>query len=142
MTGFIRGLFGSKTKTKDQPVEKPAPKPKSAPDPQIASEAYYLGTDDAKTYGNLEYMRQAKTIRRTFPKTVGSPDDKEYIVTVSSMSSQNGTAESLIKQAASFEEAAAKLEQAKTKVDPIAERRRGDSSMDTFRNMARDMRKK
>jgi hypothetical protein len=158
VTGFLRGLFGSKNKTKDesaekptgskdkakaQPAEKPAPqpRPKPVPQPRRASDAYYLGADDAKTYGNLEYMRQAKTVRHTFPKTAGG-QEKESIRAVSSMETQSGNPETLIKQAASFSEAAANLEQAKANVDPVAERRRSDPNMSTFRNMAKQIRKK
>ncbi len=59
MAGFF-GLFGNKTKYVDEPMDMSAPEPK---------EAFYLEPDDAKTLGDIDFMRTPITIRRTFPKT-------------------------------------------------------------------------
>ena len=68
MTGFIRGLFGKKEKA-----------------PKESKEAFFLDDDSAKSLGNLEYMRKPSTVRRTFPKTVSSPEKKEYTQETSAM---------------------------------------------------------
>ena len=43
---------------------------------------YFLDADSSSSLGNVDYMREAKTIRRTFPGTVDSPGTKEQIMTV------------------------------------------------------------
>ena len=43
---------------------------------------YFLDADSSSSLGNVEYMREAKTIRHTFPGTVDSPGTKEQIMTV------------------------------------------------------------
>ncbi len=66
MAGFF-GLFGNKNKK------------------QQSKDAYFLSSDDSKTYGDIDYMRTAKTVRRTFVKTIGNPDGGESISTLSSV---------------------------------------------------------
>ncbi|MGG6297483.1 hypothetical protein ACQ4M4_24065 [Leptolyngbya sp. AN02str] len=109
--------------------------------------AYFLDADDAKTYGNIDYMRTAKAVRRTFPKTIGNGGEFEQTVQVSSMGvvkpgtpSMNGSAPSaptFINSTTSQPSAPATQSQ-----DQTAERRRTDTSMDMFRNMAKDIRKR
>merc|ERR1711934_829356 len=43
---------------------------------------FFLDGDSSSSLGNVDYMREAKTIRRTFPGTVDSPGTKEQIMTV------------------------------------------------------------
>ena len=43
---------------------------------------FFLDADSSSSLGNVDYMREAKTIRRTFPGTVDSPSTKEQIMTV------------------------------------------------------------
>ena len=43
---------------------------------------FFLDADSSSSLGNVDYMREAKTIRRTFPGTVDSPGTKEQIMTV------------------------------------------------------------
>ena len=47
-------------------------------------DAFFLSPDDSKTYGDIDYMRTAKTVRRTFVKTVGNPEGGEVVSQVSS----------------------------------------------------------
>jgi hypothetical protein len=75
MAGFF-GLFGNKTKYVDEPMDMTQPEP---------TEAFYLEPDDAKTLGNIEFMRKPNTIRRTFPKTASNQKGAESIRQVSSM---------------------------------------------------------
>lgn len=83
MTGFIRGLFGGKAKNPgeaDRPV-------KAQPQPTIESAggSYFLEPDDAKSFGNIDYMRSSKTVRRTFAKKRGETEEKESIRKISAM---------------------------------------------------------
>lgn len=144
MTGFIKGLFRSKPKA--EPVE---PTPTDAPQPQAKPGAYYLSPDDARTYGNVEYMRSVKSIRRTFSKKkVG--EDNEMIRTVSAMEMQkaiqNGQAvpmQSVPKPTVNGATNGASAPAPKAaEPAPNSERRRADDSMEMFRNMARDLKKR
>jgi hypothetical protein len=141
VTGFIRGLFGSKSKGDAEDVVQP-------------KEAFYLPDDDAKTFGDIDYMRSSKRTRRTFPKqAVG--ENNEYFNEVSStqkakpveksafssspfntapLADSNGSAQP--SDPSSFSSPAASTSSGST------DRKRSDTSMDMFRNMARDIRKK
>ncbi|NJR71024.1 MAG: hypothetical protein HC771_22090 [Synechococcales cyanobacterium CRU_2_2] len=66
MTGFIRGLFGKKQKAPESPKE-----------------AFFLDDDAAKSLGDLDFMRNPNTIRRTFPKSASSPEKKEFVQDIS-----------------------------------------------------------
>lgn len=68
MAGFLGGLFGGKDKGPEQPKE-----------------AFFLDDDSAKSLGDIEYMRKPSTVRRTFPKSVSSPEKKEYVQETSAM---------------------------------------------------------
>lgn len=148
MTGFIKGLFRSKPKAESVEPAEPTP-----PQPQAKPGAYYLTPDEAKTYGNVEYMRSTKSIRRTFSKKkVG--EDNEMIRTVSAMemqkAKQNGqaaptpTTPKPPTNGAMNGSANGASAPASNTSEPIAnsERRRADDSMDMFRNMARDLKKR
>ncbi|WP_107667177.1 hypothetical protein [Cyanothece sp. BG0011] len=121
MAGFF-GLFsGRKAKFVDEPDNTPTqPKKK---------EAFFLDNDSAKTLGDTEFMRKPITIRRTFAK------GGELVQDISSMEKKkagsNGTASNKANQTSASQGTAS----------ANTERRKADSSMDMFRNMARDMKK-
>lgn len=145
MTGFIKGLFRSKKAettdtpepTQKQQAKQPAPKREVAPKPQRSgsSEAYYLSADDAKTYGDIEFMRSTKSIRRTFPK---SKDGKTPEVVQKISSLEKAADQGLIPSALNTTTSQSSIEDTLK----VAERRKADTSMDAFRNMAREIRKK
>ena len=126
MTGFIRGIFGSKQKENVEPQQN------STPQRNGKAEAYYLSSDDAKTYGNIEFMRQAKQTRRTFPKAKFGTDNA-FVHSLSSIEKAKETSTFITPSA----EAKADPNQAEAN-----DRRRTDTSMDMFRNMAREIRKR
>jgi hypothetical protein len=137
--GFIGRVFTKKqTEGKEvQPVEKPVKAPAPVKQKQAkapaATQAYFLESDDAMTFGNLEYMRSVKSIRRTFAKEkVGK--DNASVRSLSSLAMQKLKAE----QQAIAQSAAPQSESSA----PVSDRRRADSSMDAFRNMARDIKAK
>lgn len=129
MIGLIKGLFRSKPKAEVVDIEQV-----EATAPMQKPGAFYLSPDDAKTFGDIEYMRTAKTVRRSFPREKFG-EDNEFVQAVSAMGKM---AEEL-----SLGSAAANDIKAISQADAeIAQRRQSDSSMDMFRNMARDMRKR
>jgi hypothetical protein len=127
MAGFF-GLFGGKDKYVDEPDN-------STPEEQ--SGAYYLNSDDAKTLGNIDYMRTPNKSRRTFPKTLKNPNGFELNTEVSAMElreiAENG--------AATNGSNAVPQPQANNTNGATNSRRRADNNMEMWRNLARDMRK-
>ena len=60
--------------------------PQSGPKAEKAKpEAFFLDSDNASSLGDRNYMREAKTIRRTFPGTLDSPGGKELVTEVDAM---------------------------------------------------------
>jgi hypothetical protein len=142
MTGFIRNLFGSKKQTpetQDAPAkpEKPAKAAKAAKLPR-ENTAYFLDPDSAKTFGNIEYMRTAKKIKHTFPK---GKVDGAYEAEISAMSMGQGGAPQSSSLANPLFDEPSRDPNATTSATPVSARRKADSSMDMFRNMAKDMKK-
>lgn len=133
MVGFIKKIFGSKSNNNEE-------KPKR-------QKAFYLDPDEAKTYGDIDYMRESRKTRKTFPKTLGNPEGSELVEEVSAMdkkslsksnsNQQNGKTDNQPSQETTLE---GKMSSAKD--DPaLQQRRKSDSSLDAFRNMARDIKK-
>ncbi|MEO1592289.1 MAG: hypothetical protein AAFU71_13490 [Cyanobacteria bacterium J06632_22] len=143
MTGFIRGLFGGNNNP-DQPKE-----------------AFFLSEDDAKTFGDIDYMRTSKTVKRTFAKKKGQTEELESVKSISAMGAKEVSEEEAFKpkkavSTASFSSPApapaapeapapAASEPSVSDSAPQPEsttaKRTPDTSMDMFRNMARNMRR-
>jgi hypothetical protein len=143
MFGFIKGLFGSSENAgaiENAPIVA-----------QQSKDAFFLGRDEASTLGDVDYMRSTKSVKRTYAKTVDSPEEKVTIKQVSSMNSKvYEEGESFARptfQAPTPQSSFAPTPAASTpapaqpKVDEATERRKTDTSMDMFRNMAKDIRK-
>lgn len=137
MTGFIRGLFGS-SKAQSSEVEA-APVKKVDRQPKESKE-FFLDMNEARTYGNLEYMQTAKKVKRTFPKTASQPEELELVQEVSAMN-QRIVAEGAEAAAMSTTETPAAQSSAVVSSNEAAERRKTDTSMDMFRSMAKQIRK-
>lgn len=131
MTGFIRGLFGGNKAQQAEPT-KPVEQPKPVQKVEKVQKddgSYLLSLDEARTFGDAEYMRKVYEIKKSFPKNKREEAMKYYKPQKATSESPNGTSE----MAASSETtdfSAAK-----------AERRKADSSLDMFRNMAKDIKK-
>lgn len=80
---FDRLLNSSSKDDGQQDLPKDRAKPKA--------EAFYLDSDASSSYGNVDYMREAKTIRRTFPGTADNPGNKELVTKVDAMDVTVGT---------------------------------------------------
>jgi hypothetical protein len=124
MAGFF-GLFGSKSKYLDEVTEQDRNQPTQK------GEAYFLNADEAKSFGNIEFMRKSNTIRRTFPK-IG-----ESIKEISSMQKNSSNGNGIAPTSASSNG----TKPATPANQPQIERRSSDSSMDMFRQMAREIKK-
>lgn len=135
MAGLF-GFFGKKKDNDGKDRAKPTETNGSKP------EAYFLDADQAKSFGNIEYMRTAKTVRRTFPKTVGNGGTFERVQTVSTIEAAKAAAlKAAIDQSKIDIPSVTKSGETPANSEAIA-RRRSDSSMDMFRKMAQDIRKK
>ena len=129
MTGFIRGLFGGNKQPED-------------------SGAYFLSEDDAKTFGDIDYMRSNKVVKRTFARKKGQTEELESVRQISAMNKEevneygvpSKPAPKQSSQASSFQPSS--FERARSFDTPKFDRRKADDNMDTFRNMAKDIRKK
>ncbi|HIK44072.1 MAG TPA: hypothetical protein IGR64_04200 [Leptolyngbyaceae cyanobacterium M65_K2018_010] len=133
MTGFIRSLFGGKAKNpgeSDRPVKVQQP-----PTIERAGGSFYLDPDDAKTYGNIDYMRSAKTVRRTFAKKRGETGEKESIKKVSATEAVK------LQESGLPEQPQSKVQPTVQRETPKFDRRRTDTNLDMFRQMAKDMKK-
>ena len=130
MAGLF-GLFGGKAQ--DEAAQNVA-----APGD---GKAYYLDTDDAQSLGNVDYMRTSKKVRRTFPKTVNNPE-MEMEKEVSAMKAVNLNEVQPVFESGLTPSETNNGATSEGVVDaPKAERRKSDSSLDMFRNMAKEMRK-
>jgi hypothetical protein len=138
MVGFIKNLFGSKSNNNESNEEQPK---------QQNQKAFFLDPDEAKTYGDIDYMRQPNTSKKSFPKTLSNPEGQERVEEVSalekkSLSKKNGNQTTNNQQSQSSPEPTPANPTASANNDPaIEQRRKSDSSLDMFRNMARDMKK-
>ena len=67
--------------------EKSSPiKPRSSKEEK--PEAFFLDADSSSSMGDVDYMRESKTIRRTFPGTADSPGTKERVIEVAAETQQ------------------------------------------------------
>ncbi len=137
MVGFIKRIFGSNSDNNDNNEEKPK-----------RQKAFYLDPDEAKTYGDIDYMRESRKTRKTFPKTLDNPEGSELVEEVSAMdkkslSKSNSNQETQEERKAEpSQDIAPEKNMSSAKDDPaLQQRRKSDSSLDAFRNMARDIKK-
>ncbi len=127
MAGLF-GLFGSKTKYVDEP--------NTASTEQNGNEQgspYFLESDDAKTYGNIEFMQKSHTIKRSFPKTLKGVGAK-VVAQVSSMEKAKFKGNNPVSPNPSVTPVV------KSSVETPT-RRTADSHLDMFRKMAKEMKK-
>ncbi|AFZ45912.1 hypothetical protein PCC7418_3808 [Halothece sp. PCC 7418] len=135
MVGFIKNIFGGNSDDNNQNGG------------QKKQKAFYLDPDEAKTFGDIDYMRKPNTVRRSFPKSVSNPEGGEQVEEVSalekkSLSKKKNQPTQPQPSAQSSEQNVQEGQMYSAKDDPqIQERRQSDSSLDMFRNMARDIKK-
>lgn len=141
---------------------KSAPKDDTAP-----KQAYYLSDDDAKSFGNIDYMRSTKVVRRTFAKKKGETEHMESIRQISATDAKSldgnvgnnfgtssqptptfGSYAAPAKPATTSVSSSAPVASSKPvesapapKAESAPRRKPASSDMDMFRNMAKDIRK-
>lgn len=129
MTGFIRGLFGRKNKQS------------SAPQPRQTG-AFFLSEDEAKTFGDIDYMRSSKVVKRTFARKKGITEELESVRQISAMDMKS-LDEKGIPQQTNVGSSAVNNQQTQTGASDFQRRTaKTDTSMDMFRNMAKDIKKR
>ncbi len=142
MTGFIRGLFSKRQPDDEAASKSEKVKPEKAkPVPQRVqqnSDAYFLDADSASSMGNIDYMRTVKNIKRTYAKSINGivPD---LNIEVSAMTAKKQ--KEMDAAQSSFGAAQSNTTASTPTPAQVRERRRADSSMDMFRDMAKDIRK-
>ena len=73
--GFFDRLLKTDSKDSDGTIQPRAPK-KEKP------QEFFLDADSSSSLGDVNYMRESKTIRRTFPGTAENPGTKERVTEV------------------------------------------------------------
>ncbi len=130
--GFLSDLFGLKTQYVDEEID----------EAELAGEdekgtGFYLTPDDAKTLGNIEYMRRPTSVKKTFANS-----EEEQIVATSAFGQQitvaNGNLPTPQPEVISEVKPPTQNEE-NGKVSN--QRRSADSSMDMFRKMASEIKK-
>lgn len=115
----MAGLFGLFAKKNNQPQD-----------------SYFLNPDESKTFGDIDYMRKPKTVKRTFAKTVsggGGELVKEVSATKMIKKDVNETGVNNSKVSADTGESS---------FTPNTQQLRNtDTSMDSFRKMAKQIKK-
>ncbi|NEO38375.1 MAG: hypothetical protein F6J90_19365 [Moorea sp. SIOASIH] len=138
--GLFGNLFSSQTKYVDEDSQDMAQSIEAN-----QSQEYFLDTDQAKTMGNIDYMRSSVKVKKSFPKTktaILSGEVVEQIsatdkVTLSQNETPMATSEPASQSGATSQSAATSGQNGQVS----SQRRRPDSSMDQFRKMAQDLRK-
>ncbi|NMF57621.1 hypothetical protein [Pseudanabaena yagii] len=113
------GLFGKKDQSNDS---------------EKSGDSYFLDADSAKTFGDIDYMRTPKAVKKTFP-TVNGVQGAKVVEIVSATEKTEGSELEVTSSKTS--------ESAPTpKFEPKLSNTRVDSSMDIFLNMAKDIKKR
>jgi hypothetical protein len=96
------------------------------------AESFFLEPDEAKSMGNIDYMRTARKVKKSYPTTKawGAGFEEE---TVTSAINKGVAKPSAFEVELKAEE--------ETKSEAI-QRRKASTDLDMFRNMAKDIRKK
>ncbi len=120
---------------------KSAPKADNAP-----KQAYYLNDDDAKSFGNIEYMRSTKTVRRTFAKKKGQTEHMESVRQISAtkaaeVSDLRGMFDAAPQASSSNNNSSSNGTSSVVSTPTTPRRKASSGDMDMFRNMAKGLRK-
>ncbi|ABC99767.1 hypothetical protein ACVW0Q_001940 [Thermostichus sp. MS-CIW-21] len=128
MVGIFRRFFGSRGQADSKPSSGTAAQPAKKKD-----NTFFLDPDEAKTLGNIEYMRTPRIVKHTF-QDFGSTEKVEVVEQVSSLSK--------VKLAVEQAKAPEQSSSTSNSSSGAGSRRQGGSDMDMFRNMARSLKRK
>ncbi len=121
----MAGLFGF-FKRKNEPVQQVKPK-----------DAFFLSPDEAKTFGDIDYMRTPSVIKRTFAKTIDSGDIGESVRSISALEEKVLNPNEIESKKTEKSSSASFSE-----YNPTVERRTAPQGDIDFRKMAGDMKNK
>jgi hypothetical protein len=117
----------------------------------MARQDFFLSPDEAKTLGDIIYMRKPVKVKRSFPKTQNNQSSFEIEKEISSLEDKNrslngntASSNNFIPTSTSEPDyiASTKGVTEAQKSKSVEERHRQDSSLDMFRNMVRSIKKK
>jgi len=128
MVGIFRRFFGPRGQADSKPSSGTAAQPAKKKD-----NTFFLDPDEAKTLGNIEYMRTPRIVKHTF-QDFGSTEKVEVVEQVSSLSK--------VKLAVEQAKAPEQSSSTSNSSSGAGSRRQGGSDMDMFRNMARSLKRK
>jgi len=94
----------------------------------MSGSAFYLDPDDAKSLGDIDYMRKPMKVKKSFPKMAGG---KAVNIPEETPKPAMEMAKKIVAESSTPE----------STTNGTASRRRPDSNLDMFRSMARDMKK-
>ena len=134
MVGIFKRLFGSRGQADSPPSTKTVAKP--TPKKEKNDNTFFLDPDEAKTLGNIEYMRTPRIVKHTF-QDFGSKEKVEVVEQVSSLGKVK-----LSTEQAKTPTAASEQGSSTSSSSEAGPRRQGGSDMDMFRNMARSLKRK
>lgn len=107
----------------------------------MTNKDFFLNPDDAQTLGDINYMRKSVRVRHTFPKSLKNPNGFEVVKEVSSSSDQFVNNPNENRSENSFSQS-----NNNTNItfgsQPQSSSKPSGTSMDMFRNMARNIGKK
>lgn len=133
MVGIFRRFFGSRGKADSTPAPEPVSKAAKSRD-----SSFFLDPDEAKTFGNIDYMRTPKTVKHTF-LDFGATEKVEVVEQISSLGKVKLITEETKTSEATSEQGSSSSSSSSSGASP---RRQAGSDMDTFRNMARNLKRK
>ncbi|MDB9314922.1 hypothetical protein PN462_17545 [Spirulina sp. CS-785/01] len=104
--------------------------------------AYFLDADQAKTFGDIDYMRKPLTIKHTFPQNVSNGGSFEVVNEISAMEKNTAGQTSPSQQVAETASFNISSNGSQPTTPTPSRRPSGYSNdMDMFRNMAKNMRR-
>lgn len=118
---------------------------------------FFLTPDDAKTMGDINYMRKSVKVRRTFPKTLKNKDGFAIEKNVSATEVQNGSfngngafnsanrsnGNAYASSQTDFKAMAEEIKAVpQSKSQETKQGGKTDTNLDMFRNMARNIKKR
>ncbi|MCC0175777.1 hypothetical protein I4641_02125 [Waterburya agarophytonicola K14] len=111
----------------------------------MADKDFFLSSDDAQTFGDINYMKRSVRVRHTFPKTLKNPNGFAVEKEVSSSDGRFVDGFTSDVNEISSSSAFQSVQNSNSSAEPIKstpKKRPQGSSMDMFRNMARNIGKK
>ena len=111
----------------------------------MASKDFFLNSDDAQTLGNIDFMKKSVIVKHTFPKNLKNPDGFEVVKEVSSSEERkvgDRNQNNSVNNISSVQPKPQVTKEWQPKPQPTVEAATPDTSMNMFRNMAKNLRRK